>query len=296
MSRYVVEALGTLWYIRVYEEKFEFELQAEITACILEFQKNYTRFSPTSLLSKLNREGRLENPPEELFEMCLFGEQLRTISAGAFNPSVCYVLVKEGYGQDYREHDLHLSVRQLKQPYMRLQKDLIELQEGVSIDLGAIGKGKLVDKVAKLLKSKGKEYFMINAGGDIYATTNHNKHITCVLENPFKTDEFIGTISLEEKAIACSSQNRRYWNSVVSGKKFSHLIDTKTFRPKQGVAGVFTEASSTTVADAVSTALFVSEPQYYEQIAAETGTEFAIIYKDGAIVRSKGYNGTFNTA
>ncbi|KXK26419.1 MAG: Thiamine biosynthesis lipoprotein ApbE precursor [candidate division WS6 bacterium OLB20] len=294
MSRLVLEALGTLWYIRVYDDEFPYELQAEVTSVILSFQRDYSRFVRDSLLNRLNRTGRFSNPPQALFEMCRQGEELRKLSGGAFNLSVCYVLVKEGYGNDFRERVANMSNSELRVPFVQLEPESIRLRDGVSIDLGAIGKGYLVDTVAKLLKSNGIQYFVINAGGDIYATTNHNERITCVLENPFNSREFIGTISLSNRGIACSSQNKRYWTSVVSGKRVAHLIDTKTFRPKRGVAAVFTESETTATADAVSTALFVSDPDKYKAIAESTDTEFAIIYEDGRCYRSSGYHGNFS--
>lgn len=292
MSKFVFEALGTFWIIKSYTADLSSELKAEITAMILDFEHSYSRFIPSSFISKLNKSQSLNSFPQELYEILVYSENLRILSAGAFNLAVCNILVHAGYGIDHSIPGLEEDIRN---PFQSLEPDYIALSKNIQIDIGGIGKGWLVDKVASLLRTRDITNFVINAGGDIYASSDNNDKIECALENPFNEQEFIGSIKIKNAAIACSSQNRRYWKALHDGSTFAHIIDPQTRKPARGIAAVFTEAKDTKTADAVSTALFAARPFQYQAISRAMNCEYAVVYENGSYMKSANYQGTFNT-
>jgi thiamine biosynthesis lipoprotein len=103
---------------------------------------------------------------------------------------------------------------------IRVDGNLIELDEGVRIDLGGIGKGYAAENAATILGTAGP--CLVNAGGDI-ATRGGSWPIGV------ETSGATLTIELETGGLATSGRDRRRWER--SGKDLHHLIDPVTGRP-----------------------------------------------------------------
>ena len=107
----------------------------------------------------------------------------------------------------------------------RLNPEEIALRSNFKIDLGGLGKGFLIDKIAKELQVVGVKYFSINGGGDIYATSDYEEPLTFELEHPQNQKMSIGQIKIKNLGLACSAPNRRQWKDKISGEFNHHLID-----------------------------------------------------------------------
>lgn len=290
MINFEFEAIGTHWFIETYDEidPNDFEiLKEKVIACCRDFEHKYSRFKDESILSKLNREKLLQNPSVEFLDLITLGNDAKMITDGHFDITVATVLENLGYDKDYS----------FKEKNQKVEKDLefsskeIKLSKNSKIDLGGVGKGFLIDKVSDLLKEEGVKYFFINAGGDIFATSNYDKPIEFVLENPFDTTEMIGTIEIMNKSIASSSSNRRRWKDKKTGKENHHLIDMKDEKNIDTVAGVYIEAPTATAADIASTCIFISPKEDYKRISDFYNAEFLVVFNDQSFIRSDKYNG-----
>lgn len=60
----------------------------------------------------------------------------------------------------------------------------------MSIDLGGLGKGWLIDKLSDLLRNEGYKEFLINGGGDMYVSSTEKQE--CYIEHPRDTELVIG--------------------------------------------------------------------------------------------------------
>lgn len=290
MKSFEFEAIGTHWFIEVYDEvdsnDFEIILKKIIEYC-KEFENKYSRFKDTSILSKLKKDKVLLNPPPEFIELLTLGKDAKEISDGHFDIAVGTVLENLGYDKDYSFE----SKEQKVEKEIKFSSEKIEISENTRIDLGGIGKGYLIDRVSELLMNEGIKFFFINAGGDIYATSNENESIEFALENPFELDEMIGTIEVKNKALASSSGNRRKWKDQKTGKEHHHLVDMKENKNVNTVAGIFVEGTNATNADIASTCLFISEKELYSKIAKFYGIEYLVVYSDKSFTKSDNYNG-----
>jgi len=284
------EAIGTHWYIEFYDEidPNDFEsLQQKIKEYCSEFEHKYSRFKDTSILSKLNKEKILHNPSHEFLELLNLGKDAKVITDGHFDITVGTILENMGYDKDYSFKEKDKKVEK----ELKFTKDKVELSENTKIDLGGIGKGYLIDLVSDLIKGEGIKYFFINAGGDIYATSNFDEPIEFALENPFAIDEMIGTIEIKNKGLASSSGNRRKWKDPKTGKVHHHLVDMKDNSNINTIAGIYIEGPSATNADIASTCLFVSPKELYENISKFYGIEYLVVYSDQSYKKSEKYNG-----
>jgi thiamine biosynthesis lipoprotein len=79
------------------------------------------------------------------------------------------------------------------------------------------------------------------------------------VRNPFGTG-YAATITLTNgEAVATSGNYERFVER--DGVRYSHILDGRTGEPTTGIAGVTVIASSATLADGLSTTLFVLGPE-----------------------------------
>lgn len=117
-----------------------------------------------------------------------------------------------------------------------------------SVDVGAIAKGYATEKVAQYLMSKGISGYVINAGGNV----------RLIGEKPLDVDWRVGIkdpLNASEIAEVLTLHNT---SCVTSGsyERKNHIIDKDTLRPATYFASVSVIAPDSSLADALSTALF----------------------------------------
>lgn len=130
---------------------------------------------------------------------------------------------------------------------------------GQSIDLGGIGKGFAGDKFLEVFKKYGVSSAFTNIGGNVVALgTNPDGYPWRVgIQHPRQENDLIGLVSVVDKAVVTSGDYQRYFIDG-SGKRYHHILNPFTGYPSEsGVVSVTIIADSSTVADALSTILFV---------------------------------------
>ena len=179
----------------------------------------------------------------------------------------------------------------------------------VQLDFGAAGKGYFVDLVAKIIKeelgddSPSDFDFLVNAGGDMRACfSDENCQIKVALENPFDMTQAVGVASIASGALCASSAARRRWkvdassldadafesNAFESNLIATHLINALDGTPSQKLSASWTYVPAktcdfpTAYADALATALFVSQENNLQKIMQTTGSEFAVMLPNRA--------------
>ncbi len=152
--------------------------------------------------------------------------------------------------------------------------DNITLNNNVKIDLGAIAKGYTCDEVAKYLKSIGITKYIINAGGNVLVGEKVKEDGYKIgIQSPYEDDKLVKILKISDKAIVTSGgYNRGY---TYNGVKYNHIINPKTLYPADNMLSVTVISSSSALADALSTTLFLMD--------VETGMEFIKAYDAEAI-------------
>lgn len=247
------EALGTKWIILI-DSKLNKDTEIEIKKICIDFENNYSRFKPTSLISKYNIDKNIKQT-KEFSDLLKFGKELEKVSGGFFNPQIGKQLSKLGYGN-------------------RKQ----------GLDFGGYGKGWLINKIAEYLKNNKYECFLINAGGDIFATQKSNSEPWNVaLEHPTNKELLIGTIKIKNQSLCGSSPFKRSW------KEHNHLLNGKTGVSINKNRSVFTLAKNAKIADGLATTLNVVPKNKIQEIANIFSTEYLII-EDNNLEKSKNFD------
>jgi thiamine biosynthesis lipoprotein len=155
----------------------------------------------------------------------------------------------------------------------------------VSIDVGAAGKGYLVDIVGDLLAAAGHREFIVDGSGDI-------RHlgadpIRVALEHPLDPTKAIGVANVLNQSICSSATNRRAW-----GEGLHHVIDATTGLPATRVIAAWAIAPTAREADGLSTALFFTEP---DRLAAGFDFTYARMFSTGTVEFSPNLDGEMFT-
>ncbi len=132
---------------------------------------------------------------------------------------------------------------------VKIAETKIYLQPDITIDLGGIGKGYAVDKVASYLKSKDIKSGKIALSGDIRAIDP----ATIYIESPFKDTSNIKIKTLHNNtSISTSGTYRRFIKDI----SYHHLIDPKRKESsKEFVSVTLIAIEDNTLIDALATAV-----------------------------------------
>ncbi len=195
----------------------------------------------------------------------------------------------------------------------------LHTNQPVQLDFGAAGKGYFVDLVTNILKDElGDDSlsdcdFLVNAGGDMRACfSDEDYQIKVALENPFDTTQAVGVASIASGALCASSAARKRWkvkdancladNAFESNLIATHLINALDGVPSQKLSASWayipakTCAFPTAYADALATALFVSQENDLQKIVQTTGSEFAVISPNYALRKTAAFPAYFFAA
>ena len=185
------------------------------------------------------------------------------------------VLLKTGY------ENIILDKETLK---VSFQKD------GMAIDLGAIAKGYAADCAVKVLKNAGIKSALLDLGGNVYAIGKNRdlKKWKIGLQTPWEErGEYFKIAEISDKAVVTSGAYERYFEK--DDEIYHHIMDPKTGYPaKSGISSVTIISENSSLADALSTAVFVGGEKGAKK-AVETfeNIEIIIMTNDGKIKKSE---------
>jgi thiamine biosynthesis lipoprotein len=295
------EAIGTRWHIALYgRARWPDELRSSITALIKEFDQNYSRFRPDSLVSRMARRAgryRLPADAQPLFDLY---RQLYAVTGGKVTPLIGQTLEQAGYGASYRLEPGALTTPPAWDEVLDYRFPYLTLRQPALLDVGAAGKGYLVDLVAGLLTSAaaaevdglddGFDGFVIDAGGDLRhqasRKTDDFELLAVGLEKPDALDEVIGVARLHNQSLCGSAGNRRIW----ADGRFHHIIDPQSLASPRHLQAVWACADSTLLADGLTTALYFCPP---ERLLEHFSFSYAMLDGQGMLTASNDFPAEF---
>jgi FAD:protein FMN transferase len=291
------ELMGTFVTITIYDSSKEKAAYA-INSAFEEIQRienllsNYKNDSEISLLNK-NKE--ILDFSEDLLLNIEKSVYYSELSDGAFDITVQPIL--DLYTKSFTETKAPPSDEQVKETltqidYRKIQirENKISIKNNQKITLGGLAKGYAVDKAVEILKNKGIEHALVNAGGDMralgkkYGSVNWN----IALANPRDKKEYITTTNLADKAIVTSGDYERYFDPDM---KFHHIVDPRTGYSATDLISVTILTDDTFDADAISTSVFVLGPEKgLKLVESLDNVEGLLITKERKIIKSSGFD------
>lgn len=273
MAIWRFDAIGTRWEIESFDDLAPV-IRGAVTAEIDRFDREWSRFRDDSDVARLGRVGGALRSADAGAMLDAYRE-LSTATAGAINPLVADSLSALGYDAGYS------LVAGEPVPAPAAWTDLVSwtgttvtASAPVMLDVGALGKGRLVDRVMAIVSTVPGDV-VLDAGGDIRA---RGAAIRVALEHPFDPTKAIGVVNLRDGALCASATNRRAW-----GNGLHHVLDARTGMPVRTWAATWGMAPDAMRADAVATALFFDGGV---ELADLWGVEWVRMATDGQVQRS----------
>lgn len=245
----------------------DIDLQKDIEAEMNKVNVSLSTFEPQSIISKVNqnRDVRLDNMFTEVFTLA---EQISRETDGAFDITVAPLVNEWGFGfKSGVAPNKHVidSLKQLTgyQKVKLVGGRVVKNDPRIMLDCSAIAKGYGSDVVAKFLKSKGIDNFMVEIGGEIVTSGISPERVpwrigvTKPEDDSLQQQQALQTIlNVTDKAMATSGNYRNFYYK--GGKKYAHTIDPKTGYPVQhNILSATVIANSCAEADAYATAFMV---------------------------------------
>ena len=145
------------------------------------------------------------------------------------------------------------------------------LRCGMSINLGAIGKGHALDLLAERLRDAGASDFFIHGGhssviaqGDQVPGSGLGWAVG--IAHPTKPRHRVAGIWLRNSALGTSGSGKQFFHH--RGRRFGHVIDPRTGQPAGDLLSLTVVMRSATDADACATGLFVCGSDESKRLAA----------------------------
>ena len=248
------EAIGSPWRIDTPAE-LTAEHRAAVTARIERFDRDWSRFREDSLVSLIAREPGRHRLPDDAPALLDWYRELYEGTGGHVSPLVGRALESLGYGSDYRLTPAATPERiPAWSDAISWDGEYLDTVRPVLLDVGAAGKGYLVDIVGDLLSELGVTTSVVDASGDLRARGDVPMRIA--LEHPLDPSMAIGVVDLHPVdghpgALCASASNRRAW-----GAGLHHVLDAITGRPTSAVIATWVIADDALYADGLATALF----------------------------------------
>ena len=131
-------------------------------------------------------------------------------------------------------------------------------RRGMRVHLGGIGKGYAVDRAAAMLRSHGINDFLIQAGGDLYASGRHGERPwRSAIRDPRGEGAF-AAMDLTDTTFSTSGDYERFF--IDGGRRYHHILDPDIGQPAPGTRSVTIVAKRAVIADGLSTGVFVMGP------------------------------------
>ncbi|WP_127475859.1 FAD:protein FMN transferase [Microbacterium sulfonylureivorans] len=271
------DAIGTAWEI-VADAPLGEKTRQRVAAVIDDFDAAWSRFRADSLVGSLaSAGGAVPAPPDAAAMLDAFVE-LSDATGGAVNPLIGASLERLGYDAGYSlTAGVPVAAPADWVRALTWHDGILALDRPATIDVGALGKGRLVDLVADVVALASPGGFVVDAGGDM-AVRGAPQRIG--LEHPFDARRAIGVWEVTDAALCASAVNRRAW-----GDGLHHVLDARTGVPVHTVAATWAVAPTAMRADAIATALFFDGGP---RLAHDWGVEWVRMTTDGRVDWSPG--------
>ena len=273
------DAIGTPWTILVDlasgPPAAGRRLMDDVKERIALFDQTYSRFRADSWVAGLAGPPGMFRLPPDAYPLIEFYDRLYHATAGAVTPLIGQTMAALGCGPV-------LGLAEPAPPQwdaaFHYDRDTLTTCQSVHLDVGAAGKGYIVDLVHEMLIAAGSTTHIIDAGHDIRHYSSNAAMLDVGMENPRDISQAVGITRIGNQSIAASSGAVRRWGN------YHHIIDPRTLTSPTQVIATWAIADTAMVADGLATALFLVEPEALGQFDFEYGVldaDMTLTYSPG---------------
>lgn len=258
----------------------------------------------TSEISKLNKNKKQVVSADT---MSLIKESVKISKEtnSAFNPTIYPLMELWGFTtKNYyvpKDNEIkpllnHMDIDNIK---IDERKNEVSFKDSnMKIDLGAIAKGYTSSKIIDIFKENNIKSGMVTLGGNVQVLGKKpdGSLWKVGIQNPIGEDEYLGVFQTSDKAVITSGGYER--NFTKNGKTYHHILDPSNGYPaNNGLTSVTIISSDGTLADALSTSLFVMGKDkaidFYKK--SNYNFDFILYTSDNKLIISDGIEDIFSS-
>ncbi len=254
-----------------------------------EYEKTLSRTVEGSDIWNINNaDGKPVAVSDSTAEILSLAIEVCEKSGGALDitiaPAVDLWDFKSGAALLPAEGDIAAAMERVDYTKVALEGNSVTVPRGMEIDLGAVAKGYIADKVAEYLTDNGVESAVLNFGGNVIAMGSKPDGTgwSVGIQDPdAPSGESLMVLELSGCSVVTSGVYQRGFD--LDGVRYHHILDAATGWPVQnGIASVTIVSDKSALGDALSTACFAMGNEGLA-FAGSMGAEAIIIYADGAM-------------
>lgn len=260
-------------------------------------------FRDSSEVSRINRDaaGEPVRVEQTLFELLSLCRKLHSETTGAFDITSgpltrCWGFLRRS-GRVPANEEIEAARSSVGSDKMSLDRDARTIRfalPGVEINLGSIGKGFALDRIATSLRERVGSALLNAGGSSICAVGTGERGETgwrVGLRNPRVRSRRYGVLRLRDCALSTSGSEEQFFEC--DGRRYGHIIDPRSGWPAETVTSVSVVARSAAISDALATAFYVGGRQLAEDYCATHPNVLAIMLErdsDRPIVIGRNYD------
>ncbi len=285
---------GTVYNIKAIVPIFKnkTKLRKSIQRELSSLNKTFSVFEKTSEINEFNYN-LIKNKPffpsSDFMTVMKIAEKIYSVTEGSWDPTISPLINLWGFGTKKKEDGLAPKKEEIEKAlkksgfkHITIKDSYILKKEDITLNLSSIAKGYAVDKLAIKLKEEKIKNFIVEIGGEVYASgeKNRNKKWVVGINMPKKTATINAVekaLYLKDMAMATSGNYRNFYK--VGNKYYTHIIDPKNGYPVSNkIVSVSVLHKSCAVADGIATAIMVTGKDRGLKLAEKlSGVEVFII-------------------
>lgn len=280
LHRFSHEAMATTFEVIIFYEDELYAQQAALAAFdeLDRLEQELSRFVENSDISRIGNLSAGQSLVIGLpaFECLQLSARIYDDTQGAFDITAgslmdCW-LNEDGERRCPSEEELNLARQRTGMHLVKLDESryaVALLTDHVQLDLGGIGKGYAVDRMAELLRDWSIDTALIHGGfSSVLALDSPpgTKGWPLTLSNPRDRNKTLARLSLKGRALSGSGL-----------EKGRHIINPHTAKPVEGKLASWACAPDAATADALSTAFMVMKPDEVKQYCARHRDVSAVV-------------------
>ena len=256
-----------------------------------ELEAQLTVFRESSEISLINREAASRAVPVErsLFDLLSLCKRLYDETGHAFDITVgpltrCWGFLRRD-GRIPASDELEQARTLVGSDKFLLDDEtrtIRFLREGMEVNLGSIGKGYALDRVAASMRDRVPNALLNAGASSIYAVGagDRNEGWIVGLRDPRNKNRRLAKLRLRHCALSTSGSEEQFFEH--DGQRYGHIIDPRSGWPAQRVTSVSVVARSAAESDALATAFYIGGREVAEKYCAAHPDVLAIILERDA--------------
>ena len=268
------------------------DLSVAIRDELMKVDHSLSPFNKESVITAVNQNREVTLDPY-FIEVFTKSMEISDDTDGAFDITVAPLVNAWGFGFKNEQMPTAHQVDSLRHiigyKKISLADGKIRKQDPrMMLDCSAIAKGFGVDAVARLLRSRDVQNFMVEIGGEVVTSGINAQRLPWRVgvvkptEDSLNVDHELQTVlNVTDKAMATSGNYRNFYYK--NGRRYAHTIDPKTGYPVQhSLLSATVLATTCTVADAYATSFMVMGLERAKTVLERHPELMAyLIYDDG---------------